>query len=134
MAIKVLLVVEAIVDLMALLVEFTRPGAIAFDIYIQMHFDDLVRRQKAVADALLERVGVDRRAKVMHVGNVGRFPGRGGEADLRGTGKILQDLAPGRVLGGAAAVTLVDDDQIEKAGRKLAEELLPLFRAGDGLI
>ena len=59
---------------------------------------------------------------------------RGGEADLRGAGEVFEDLAPGRILGGAAAMALVDDDQVEEAGRELAEELLPLLRAGDRLI
>ena len=62
------------------------------------------------------------------------FLRRGGQADLRGAGKVVEDLAPGGVLGRAAAVALVDDDEVEEAGRELAEELLPLLRAGDGLI
>ena len=33
-----------------------------------------------------------------------------------------------------AAMALVDHDQVEKAGRELAEQLLPLLRAGDRLI
>jgi hypothetical protein len=60
-----------------------------------MHFDDLVRREKTVTDALLERVGVDRLTEVIDVGDVGGFLGRGGEADLCGTRKILEDFALG---------------------------------------
>ena len=62
------------------------------------------------------------------------FLRRGGQADLRGRGEVVEDLAPGGVLGRAAAVALVDHDQVEEAGRELAEELLPLLRAGDRLI
>ena len=99
-----------------------------------MDLDDLVGSEKAVADALLERVGVDRLAEVVDVGDVFGLLGRGGEADLRGGGKVFEDFAPGGILRGAAAVAFVDDDQVEEAGRKLAEELLPLLRAGDGLV
>ena len=95
---------------------------------------DLVGREEAVLDALLERVGVDRLAEVVDVGDVFGFLRRGGEADLRGGGEVVEDLAPGGILGGAAAVALVDDDQVEEAGRELAEELLALLRAGDGLV
>ena len=49
-------------------------------------------------------------------------------------GEVVEDLAPGGILGGAAAVALVDDDEVEEAGRELAEELLAFLRAGDGLI
>ena len=31
-------------------------------------------------------------------------------------------------------MALVDHDQVEEAGRELAEELLPLLRAGDRLV
>ena len=70
----------------------------------------------------------------MDVGDVFGLLGRGGEADLGGGGEVLEDLAPGGILGGAAAVALVDDDQVEEAGRELAEELLALLRAGDRLV
>ena len=49
-------------------------------------------------------------------------------------GEIFEDFPPGRILGGAAAMALVDHDQVEEAGRELAEELLALLRAGDRLI
>ena len=70
----------------------------------------------------------------MDVGDVFGFLGRGGQADLRGGGKVVEDFPPGRIFGGAAPVAFVNDDQVEEARRELAEELLPLFRAGDGLI
>src|SRR5262245_50710455 len=70
----------------------------------------------------------------MDVGDVGGLFGRSVEANLCGGGKVFEDLTPGRILGGATTVTLIDDDQIEKAGGELPEQLLPLFRAGDGLI
>ena len=99
-----------------------------------MDLDDLVGREEAVLDALLQRVGVDGLAEVVDVGDVLRLLGRGGQADLGGGGEVFEDLAPGGILGGAAAVALVDDDEVEEAGRELAEELLALLRAGDRLI
>ena len=48
--------------------------------------------------------------------------------------KYVEDFPPGRILGRAAAMALVDHDQVEEAGRELAEQLLPLLRAGDRLI
>src|SRR5262249_23736219 len=127
--VKIFLVVETVFDLVALLVGFARTGAVALHIHIhiQMHLDDLVWGQETVADALLERRGGDRCAKVVDVGNVGGFSGRGGQADLRRCSKIIQNFSPGRILSGAAAVALVDHDQIKKAWGELAKELLPLF-------
>ena len=86
-----------------------------------MHLNDLVRSQETVADALLEGIRVDRCAKVVDVGNVGGFSGRGGQADLGCRSKIVKNFPPGGILSGAAAVTLVDHDQIEKTGGELAK-------------
>jgi hypothetical protein len=47
---------------------------------------------------------------------------------------VVENLAPRRILGGAAAMALVDDDEVEEARRKLAVEFLALFWAGDGLV
>src|SRR5262249_17204304 len=121
-------------DLVALLVGFARPGAIALYIHVQMHLDNLVRSQETIADALLERIGIHWRAKVVDVGNVGSFSGCGGQADRRCRSKIVKNFPPGGILSGAVAVTLVDHDQIEKAGGEVAKELLPLFWSRNGLI
>ena len=60
--------------------------------------------------------------------------GRGGQADLCGAGEVFQHLAPGRVLGGAAAVAFVHDDQVEEVGRELAVDVLPFLGARDALV
>ena len=133
-AVEILLVVDAVLDLVAVAVESALLRPVAFDVEVDMDLDDLVRREEAVLDALLERVGVNRLAEVVDVGDVLGFLRRGGQADLRGAGEVFEDLAPGRILGRAAAMALVDHDQVEEAGRELAEELLPLLRPGDGLI
>ena len=65
----------------------------------------------------------------MDVGDVFGFLGRGREADLGSGGEIFENLPPGRIVGGAAAMTLVNDDQVKKARREFPEELLALLRA-----
>jgi hypothetical protein len=68
------------------------------------------------------------------VGDVLRLSRRSGEADLGGGRKVIEDLPPRRILRSAAAMALIDDDQVEELRRQLSIELLPLLRAGDGLI
>src|SRR6202166_4140982 len=70
----------------------------------------------------------------MNVGDVLGFLWCRGEADLRSGGEIFEDFFPGGIIGGATTVTLVDDDQVKKAGREFPEELLAFLRPGDGLI
>jgi hypothetical protein len=65
---------------------------------------------------LSQRVGVERLPEVVNVGNVLGLAGRRGEADLGRRREVVEDLAPGRVFGGAAAMALVDHDQVEEAG------------------
>ena len=94
-------------------------GPPAVEVLVEVDADDLVGGEEAVLDALLERVGVDGLAEVVDVGDVLGLLRRGGQADLGGGGEVLEDLPPGRVLGGAAAVALVDDDQVEEVRREL---------------
>ena len=99
-----------------------------------MNLDDLIRSKEPVLNALAERVRVNRLAEVGDVRSVGGFLGRRRHADLGGIGKVVENLAPRRILGGAAAMALVDDDEVEEPRRKLAVEFLALLRAGDGLV
>ena len=80
------------------------------------------------------RVGVNRLAEVGDVGNVFGFLGRGGHAELDGAGEVVEDFAPGGIIGGAAAMALVDDDQVEEIAGDVLEDLVFFVRAGDGLI
>ena len=48
--------------------------------------------------------------------------------------KVVENLPPGGIFRRAAAMTFVDDDEIEEVGREFAEEFLAFLRAGDGLI
>ena len=133
-AVEVLGVVDAVLDLVAVAVELALLGAIAFHVAVDVDLDDLVGREEAVADALLQGVGVNRLAEVVDVGNVLGFLRRGGQADLGGGGEVVEDFPPGGIFGGAAAMALVDHDQVEEARRELAKELLAVLGSGDGLI
>ena len=128
------LVVLAVFDDLAVLVGLALLGAPAVEVFVEADADDFVGREEAVVDALLERVGVDRVAEVVDVGDVFGFLGRGGQADLRGGREVVEHLAPGGVVGGAAAVALVDDDQVEEVGRELLVDVLLFLGAGDGLV
>jgi hypothetical protein len=48
--------------------------------------------------------------------------------------KMVEDFPPRRIRRRTATMAFIDYDQIEEAGRKLAIELLPVFRPGDCLI
>ena len=83
-AVEVVLVVDAVLDHLAVLVELALLGSPALQVLVEVDAHDLVGREEAVLDALLERIGVDRFAEIVDVGDVLGFLGRGGEADLRG--------------------------------------------------
>ena len=81
----------------------------------------LERREEAVVDAVLERVDIDRLAEIGVGVHVVLALGRGGEAELHGGGEVIQDAAPVAFVVGAAAMALVNDDEIEEVRRILAE-------------
>ena len=127
-------VVFAVLDDLAVLVGLALLRAPAVEVLVEVDAHDLVRGEEAVGDALPERVGVDRVAEVLDVGDVLRLLGRGGQADLRGGREVFEDLAPRGIVGGAAAVALVDDDQVEEVGRELLVDVLLFLGAGDRLV
>ena len=63
--VEVLLVVYAVLDLLAVLVDLALLGPPAGEVLVEVDADDLVGGEEAVLDALLERVGVDRLAEVV---------------------------------------------------------------------
>ena len=81
----------------------------------------LERRQEAVVDAVLERIDVDRLAEILVGVHVVLALGRGGQAELHGGGEVVEDAAPVAFVVGAAAMALVDDDEVEEVRRILAE-------------
>ena len=88
----------------------------------------------AVLDPLLQAVRVDRIAEVAGRGDIVRLLERGRETDLGGRLEVLEHPAPGRVGGRAAAVALVDGDEIEERGRELLEDIVRVLGAGDSLV
>jgi hypothetical protein len=94
-AVEVALVVDAVLDQLAVLVGLPLLWAPALQVLVEVDAHDLVGREEAVVDALLERVGVDRLAEVVDVGDVLRFPWawRSGRSGWRR--EVVEDLAPG---------------------------------------
>ena len=125
--IEVLLVVDPVRDLLAFAVGLPSGRTVAVDVDVDVDIDDLVRREEAVLDALLERVGVDRLAEVVDVRDVLRLLRRRRQPDLGRRGEVLQDLPPSGVFVRASTVALVHDDEVEEAGRELTKQLLTLL-------
>ena len=103
-------------------------------ILVDVHAHDLVGREEAVVDALAQRVGVHRLTEVVNAGNLFGFLGRCGQANVRGVAEVIEDFAPGRVFGGAAAMAFVDHDEVKEVGRELLVDVFLFFVAGDRLI
>ena len=81
----------------------------------------LKRREEAVVDAFLERVDIHWLAEV-GVGVHVVFPfGCGGESELHGRGKVVEDAAPVAFIVSPTAMTLVDDDKVEEVWGILTE-------------
>ena len=84
-------------------------------VFIQRGFDaaDFEGRQKTVVDAFLQRIDIDRIAEVFVSVGVFLAFGRGGQTELHGGREIFHDGAPVAFVVGAAAVTLIDNDQVK---------------------
>src|ERR1019366_1938416 len=59
---------------------------------------------------------------------------RGGHAELVGRLEVFENLAPVAVFLGAAAVALINDDQVEEIGLELLVKPEPALVFGDGLV
>jgi len=86
---------------------------------VGLHAVYFIGGQEAVADALRERVAVDRLAKVGVGVDVVRALGRGGHAQVDRAREVGEDGFPGAEAG---AVRLVDDDQVEEVARVALEQ------------
>ena len=93
------------------------------DIFVERRRDllHLERRQEAVVDAFLERVDVHRLAEIGVGVDVVFALRRGGQAELHRRRKVFEDVAPVAFVVRAAAMALVDDDEVEEVRRILAE-------------
>ena len=120
-AVEILGVVDAVLNLLTIAVERAFFWPVSLNVAVNMDFHHLIGRQEAVADALLEGVGEYGIAEIGNVGDVFCLLRGGGQADLCGAREVFQDFAPGRVLGGAAAMAFVNHDQVEEAGGEFAE-------------
>ena len=98
-AVKIPDVVDSAVDLLALAVELTLFWLVALHVAIDVDLDHPAWREEAVADALLQGVGVDRLAETGDVGHVLRLLRCRGEADPGGRGEVFRNLAPCRLVG-----------------------------------
>ena len=81
----------------------------------------LERRQEAVVDALFQRIGVNRLAEIGVGVDVVAPLRRRGQAELHGRREIVENVAPVAFVVGAAAMALVDDDEVEEVLRIVAE-------------
>jgi len=133
-AVHVLLVEGAVFDLLPEVVPHARRRCPAVDVFVDIDTDHFIRGKEAVLDALLQTVGVNGLAEVVDIGDVLRFLGRRRHAELNGAGKIIEDLPPGGIIGGAAPVALVDDDHVEEIRGHIPEYLVCLVLPCNRLI
>ena len=127
-------VVNAVFDAGAVLVLGVVLWAPAFEVDIEADAQDFVGREKAILDALLERIGIDGVAEVVAAGDGAGFFGGGGETDVGGLAEVVQDCAPGAIGGGAATVTFVNHYQVKEAGAELAVGVCGLVVVGEALV
>ena len=133
-SVEILLVIDPVRHLLALPVRLSLGRAVAVDVDVDVDIDDFVRSEKAILDTLLKGIRVDRRSKVMDIGDVFRFLGSRGQPDLCRTGKVFKNLPPSSVFVRAPAMALVNNDEVEKAGREVAEKFLAFLRTRKGLV
>ena len=133
-AFEVLRVVLVVGDLppVAVALALSRPPARG------VHFGDdsmnAVGGEEPVVDALAQAVGVDGVPEVV-VGVAVLFAQRSRRhAELVGGLEVVEDLPPVAVVACAAAMALVDDDEVEEVARVLAVESRPRLVFGDGLV
>lgn len=133
-AVHVLEVVDAVFDQLAILIEHAFGWPPALQVFIEVDTHHFVGGEKAVFDALLQGVAVNRLTEVSDAGYFFGFLWCGGKADMGGAGEVFEDFTPGGILGGAAAVAFVDHDQVEEVAGELLVDVHLFFGTGDGLI
>ena len=133
-ALEVLGLVLVVGDLAAVAVELVLARAPAGGVPLGDDAMHAVGREEAVVDALPQAVRVDRVAEVAVGVAVVVAQRRGGHAELVGGLEVLEDLAPVALVAGAAAVALVDDDQVEEVGREFPVQAGAALVLGDGLV
>ena len=83
---------------------------------IDIEFDtlDLKWREESVIDPLSKRVFIDGLSEIVVRIYIVISLRSGGETEMDSTGKIFQYFSPIPILSRTSAVTLIDDDEIEK--------------------
>ena len=122
-------IIATVFDFLAVLVLEALWRAPALSVDVQRDFNDLVGREKAVIDPLLEGVGVKRIAEILGAGGVLGFLGCGGETDVGGFLEVFENFAPLAVLAGTATMALVNDDEVEEAWAELLVGVVVAVRA-----
>jgi len=86
------------------------------DVVIQggLNAFDLEGRQKAIVDAIFERIDIHRLAEVAVGVDVVAAARRGGQSQLHSRGKMLHDFPPGGFIVGTPAMTLINHDEVKE--------------------
>ena len=133
-SVDVFLVVDPILDRLAVIVDLADSGAPPGQVPVQVDADHLVGGKEPVVDALFQRVGVDRLTEVVDVGYIFGFLRGGGEPQLDSGVEVVEDGPPLRVRFGASPVALVDHDEVEEVLGELVVDRIPVFGPDDRLV
>ena len=112
LAVEILFLVNTVANQLSVVIDGSSVRTPTIDVDVRFHANNLVWGKEAVLDSLLQRVRVRRFPKVIDVRHILRFLRGGRHADLHSGAKVLEYLAPGRIVGRAAAMAFVDDDEI----------------------
>ena len=132
--IKIFLVVDPVVNQVAVVVHHSCFRAPTLKIMVQIDTDHFEWRQETVIYALFQRVFVNRLTEISDVGNIFCFLRCGSHADLYGRIKIFEYDTPSSVIGGTSTMALINDDQVKEVSWKLVVDRFTIFSTHDGLI
>ena len=117
--IKILEVVQAIVNKITQLIAFTKLRTIPLQIHIQTNPHHLVRSQKTIINPLLQRISIDRITKIFNIRNLLRFLRCSRQTHMGRRTEIFQNFAPFAIFRRTTPMTFINHDQIKKVGTKL---------------
>ena len=117
-----------------MLIKHALVRAPAGKIFIQIDTYNFVGSEKAVINALTQRVGVNRYAKVIDIRNLFGFSRGGGQSNLRRSRKVFKNFTPCGICCRAAAMAFVDHNQVKEVTAELLVDVAFLLCASDGLI
>ncbi|MNL10776.1 hypothetical protein D3C87_1315870 [compost metagenome] len=94
-AVHILEVVDAVFDQLAILIEHAFGWPPALQVFIEVDTHHFVGGEKAVFDALLQGIAVNRFTEVSDAGYFFGFLWCGSKADMGGAGEVVEDFTPG---------------------------------------